>query len=38
MSSTRLRKLKKGFVLNTYKEKFLNSSRMKYFLPGQRFV
>ncbi len=35
MSSTRLRKLKKGFVLNAYKESFLIRQRMKYF-PGQR--
>ncbi len=33
MSSTRLRKLKKGFVLNAYKKKsFLIRQRMKYFL------
>lgn len=32
MSSTRLRKLKKGFVLNAYKESFLIRQRMKYFL------
>ncbi len=32
MSSTRLRKLKKGFILNAYKESFLIRQRMKYFL------
>ncbi len=31
MPSTRLRKLKKGFVLNAYKESLIRQ-RMKYFL------
>ncbi len=32
MSSTRLKEIKKGFVLNVYKESFLIRQRMKYFL------
>lgn len=32
MSSTRLRKLKKGFILNAYKDSYFIRQRMKYFL------
>ncbi len=38
MSSTRLRKLKKGFVLNAYIKKVSDSSKNEIFSPGQRFV
>ncbi len=38
MSSTRLRKLKKGFVFKqAYKESFFDSSKNEIFSPGQRF-